>query len=103
MNFGSVSGEQFHIQQFDPVSPGETDYHLWVMTAKRADLRTELTALLSTLMRGERAVIKEDTVVLERLQEGLIEDSVPFMHGNYEDMLVQQHLWYRCNVLEGEQ
>ncbi len=103
VNFGSVSGEQFHIQQFDPVSPGETDYHLWVMTAKRADLRTELTALLSTLMRGERAVIKEDTVVLERLQEGLIEDSVPFMHGNYEDMLVQQHLWYRCNVLEGEQ
>lgn len=101
VNFGSVSGEQFHLQQFDPVSPSETDYHLWVMTAKRADMRTELTALLSSLMRGERAVIKEDTVVLERLQDGLVEGSLPFMHGDYEQKLVQQHLWYRRYVLEG--
>lgn len=100
VNFCSVRGEHFLLQQYDPVSPGETDYHLWMMTAKRSDARTDFTALLSTLIRGERAVIAEDTKVLEKLQDGLAEDALPFMHGDYEEKLVQQHLWYRSNVLE---
>lgn len=99
VNFCSVKGEHFLLQQYDPVSPGVTDYHLWMMTARRKDEQTDFTALLSTLIRGERAVIAEDTVVLERLQGGLGEHSRRFMHGDYEAHLVQQHLWYRAQVL----
>jgi phenylpropionate dioxygenase-like ring-hydroxylating dioxygenase large terminal subunit len=99
VNFCSVKGEHFLLQQFDPVSPGETDYHLWMMTARRKDSRTDFTALLSTLIRAERTVIAEDTVVLERLQEGLGAHSQRMTHGDYEAHLVAQHLWYRACVL----
>lgn len=99
VNFCSVRGEHFLLQQYDPISPGVTDYHLWMMTARRKDERTDFTALLSTLIRGERAVIDEDTVVLERLQDSFGKHSPPFMHGEYEAHLVRQHQWYRHQVL----
>lgn len=99
VNFCSVKGEHFLLQQFDPVSPGVTDYHLWMMTATRKDERTDFTALLSALIRGERTVIAEDTVVLESLQDGFGKHSGRFMHGEYEAHIVQQHLWYRTHVL----
>lgn len=102
VNFCSVRGEHFLLQQYDPVSPGVTDYHLWMMTARRKDARTDFTALLSSLIRGERAVIAEDTLVLERLQDGLGPHSAKFMHGDYEEHLVRQHLWYKKAVLETE-
>ncbi len=99
VNFCSVRGEHFLLQQYEPVSPGVTNYHLWMMTARRKSASTDFTALLSTLIRGERTVIAEDTLVLERLQQGLGPYSNSFMHGDYEAHLVQQHLWYRENVL----
>lgn len=99
VNFCSVKGGHFLLQQYDPVAPGETDYHLWMMTARRRDERTDFTALLSTLIRGERQVIAEDTHVLEHMQAGFGPRSGQVCHGDYEGMLVQQHLWYRVNVL----
>ena len=102
INFCSIKGEHFLVQQYEPVSPGETDYHLWMMTARRKDERTDFTALLSTLIRGERNVIAEDTLVLEKLQAGFGAHSSRFIHGDYEQHLVAQHLWYRAHVL-GEQ
>ncbi|WAH62499.1 aromatic ring-hydroxylating oxygenase subunit alpha [Xanthomonas hortorum] len=102
VNFCSIRGEHFLLQQYEPVAPGETDYHLWMMTARRKEQRTNFTALLSSLIRGERTVIAEDTVVLERLQSGIGPQSRQFMHGDYEEHLVSQHLWYRTHVL-GEQ
>lgn len=101
VNFCSVRGEHFLLQQYEPVSPGETDYHLWMMTARRKDPHSNFTALLSTLIRGERAVIAEDTLVLERLQRGIGTRARKFMHGDYELHLVNQHLWYCAHVLEG--
>ncbi|MFC3656288.1 aromatic ring-hydroxylating dioxygenase subunit alpha [Xanthomonas hyacinthi] len=99
VNFCSVRGDYFLLQQYDPVSAHETDYHLWVMTARRKSERTDFTALLSNLIRGERIVIAEDTVLLERMQAGFGAHSPRFMHGDYETQLVRQHLWYRANVL----
>lgn len=99
VNFCSVKGDHFLLQQYDPVSPGVTDYHLWMMTATRKEASTDFTALLATLIRGERKVIAEDTLVLERLQGGFGEHSRRFMHGEYEAHIVQQHLWYRKHVL----
>jgi len=99
VNFYSVRGDSFVLQQYDPVSAHETDYHLWVMTARRKSERTDFTALLSALIRIEHEVIAEDTAVLERMQAVLGPHSRQFMHGDYETQLVRQHLWYRANVL----
>ena len=99
VNFCSVKGEHFLLQQYDPVAPGESDYHLWMMTARRKDARTDFSALLSTLIRGERRVIAEDTLVLEQMQAGFGPHSGRVSHGDYEGMLIEQHLWYRANVL----
>lgn len=99
INFCSISGERFLLQQYDPVSAGETDYHLWVMTARRKHVSTDFTALLSTMIRDDRRVIAEDTQVLEKMQSGFGPYSGRVTHGDYESMLVDQHLWYRANVL----
>lgn len=99
VNFGCVRGESFHLQQYDPVCPGETDYHLWVMTARRKNDKSDFTALLRSLMSIEHSVVSEDVVVLEKLQAGLGEHSREFMHGDYEGSIVRQHEWYRANVL----
>ena len=102
VNFCCVRGEHFLLQQYDPVAPGVTDYHLWMMTAKRKSAQTDFTALLSALIRGERKVIAEDTVILEKLQDGLGSHSRRFTHGDYEAHIVQQHLWYRESILESQ-
>jgi phenylpropionate dioxygenase-like ring-hydroxylating dioxygenase large terminal subunit len=99
VNFCSVKGAHFLLQQYEPVSAGHTDCHVWIMTARRLDSAPDMTALLATLMRGERTVIAEDTQVLERMQSGLNGVSSPFMHGDYEVPLAKQHVWYRFNVL----
>src|SRR5690606_27651197 len=99
VNFCSVKGEHFLLQQYEPVAPGETDYHLWMMTARCKDPHTDFTALLSTLIRNERTVIAEDTMILEKLQAGFGAHSGHFNHGDYEAHLVQQHLWYLHHVL----
>jgi len=100
VHFCSIRAEHFLIQQYDPVSPSETDYHLWMMTSRRKDTRTDFTALLIGLLRGERKVIAEDTAVLEGLQSNLGDHSSQVCHGDYEEHLVRQHQWYRHNVLK---
>lgn len=100
VNFCSIRGQHFLLQQYDPVSPGETDYHLWMMTARRHDTRTDFTALLRAIMNSERFVIQEDAIHLEALQQGFNPRSSRVMHGDYEEPLVKQHLWYRANVLQ---
>ncbi|MDF5810288.1 hypothetical protein P4123_30750 [Pseudomonas aeruginosa] len=44
MNFCGVRGEHFLLQQYDPVAPGETDYHLWMMMPG-ARIRRPISAL----------------------------------------------------------
>ncbi len=99
VNFCSVRGEHFLLQQYDPVAPGITDYHLWMMTARRKDARADFVPLLSALIRAERSVIAEDTVILEHLQGNMGPHSPRFTHGEYEMPLVRQHMWYRSQVL----
>jgi hypothetical protein len=99
VNFCSVRGDHFLLQQYDPSGPGETKYHLWMMTARRKDKRTDFTALLRSLISGERYVIEEDAVYLNALQANLETTTTPMVHGDYEVPLVNQHLWYRAHVL----
>jgi len=101
VNFCSIRGVHFLLQQYDPVSPGETDYHLWMMTARRKDAATDFTALLRDIFLKERNVIEEDAVFLERMQASLGEWSALPRHGTYELPLIRQHRWYIEHVLQG--
>jgi len=102
VNFCCIKGSQFLLQQYEPVSPGQTDCHVWIMTAKRHENAPDFTALLATLMRAELAVMAEDTAILEKMQSNLGVHSGHFLHGNYETALIKHHVWYRSFVLDNE-
>jgi hypothetical protein len=84
----------FLIQQFIPTAPGISEYHLWVMTARRRDRRTQFTPLLWALIKAEKEVIDEDAVALEQLQKKLHLDSGRCQHGIYEAHIVRMMRWY---------
>jgi len=99
VNFCSVRGVHFLLQQFDPVAPDLTDYHLWMMTAKRNSPAQDFTALLASFFKSERNVIEEDAVYLTRMQNALDgEYGRRMSHGDYELPLILQHRWYQENV-----
>ena len=99
VNLCSINGLHFVLQQYDPVAPGSSDYHLWIMTARRKHPDTDFTALLRTLMSAERAVVEEDLQHLQALQGAFGPWSPPVSHGNYEQPLIDQHRWYVANVV----
>ncbi len=101
VNFCSIRGMHFLLQQYDPVSPGQTDYHLWMMTARRKEATTDFTALLRDIFLKERNVIEEDAIFLERMQSSLGEWSALPRQGTYELPLIRQHRWYIDTVLDG--
>ena len=100
INFASVGGDFFLIQQYMPIAPGRTEYHLWMAPAGRLSKRTDLTPVLRALMDAEKTVIDEDCVLLEAMQSAFHENQSPMMHGAYEHRLFRLGKWYRENVLE---
>ncbi len=99
VNFCSVRGVHFLLQQYDPVTPDLTDYHLWMMTAKRNSKGQDFSALLASFFKSERRVIEEDAVYLSRMQNALDADyDRQMLHGDYELPLILQHRWYKENV-----
>jgi phenylpropionate dioxygenase-like ring-hydroxylating dioxygenase large terminal subunit len=99
VNFGSVAGDYFLIQQYMPISPSRTEYHLWVVTAERLNRRQDFTALLRGLMDTEKKIIDEDSVLLEKMQASLYPSATPALHGAYENKLYRMGKWYSDNVL----
>lgn len=100
VNFASVAGEYFLIQQYMPVSPSRTEYHLWVVTAERLNRRQDFTALLRALMDGEKKIIDEDSVLLDKMQASLYDTAPPALHGAYEHHLYRLGKWYGENILD---
>jgi choline monooxygenase len=94
VNYCSVHGQMFLIQQFMPKSPGVTEYHLTVLTARRKNPRLQLAPLLWALIKGEKRVIDEDAVALEQLQQKRHLNSEPCQHGIYEVHIVRMLRWY---------
>lgn len=86
VNFISIGGVVFLIQQFVPVASGRIEYHLWVATARQPTRDPATPAILWSQAKGEKAVIDEDVVVLEALQRGL-NAGEPAFHGAYETRL----------------
>ena len=99
VNLASVNGLHFLLQQFDPVAPDRTDFHLWMMTARRTGNAPDITALLRTLLDAERRVIEEDVRLLESMQAALGPWTPTPVLGAHEAPLAAQQRWHALHVL----
>lgn len=88
VNFISVGGLVFLVQQFEPVSPTQTRVRFTLCTARPTGRLAALPAILRGHLKSEVDVLMEDVAYLERLQAGLHEGSPPIHHGRYEHALV---------------
>jgi phenylpropionate dioxygenase-like ring-hydroxylating dioxygenase large terminal subunit len=99
VNFCSISGDHFLIQQFDPMSALKTRYRLEIQTAKRKD-KVNFKPLLKALIDNEKKVIDEDIIYLESQQRN-IESSgqgASYLQGANEVPLKQFIEWMKSNV-----
>ncbi len=87
VNFTSIAGVFFPIQQFNPGAPERTDYSMWVLTGLQKQPNPATPAILWAQAKGEKSVIDEDIVVLEALQRGLGHGASPAFQGTYETQL----------------
>lgn len=95
VNFISVGGYFFLVQQFNPVAPGKTEVSFSLMTARKTRRNPASAALLWAHMRGEKTVLDEDIRALEKLQAGLHARGRVANHGAYEAQLMKNHFHYR--------
>jgi phenylpropionate dioxygenase-like ring-hydroxylating dioxygenase large terminal subunit len=88
VNFISLAGYVFLIQQFDPVAPDRTDVLFTLMTAREKRRMPAMPAILWGHLRGEKRVLDEDIALLEKLQASLNPESASAHHGAYEARLI---------------
>lgn len=100
VNFISLAGYVFLIQQFDPVAPGRTDVLFTLAVAREKKRIPALPAILWGHLKGEKRVLDEDVRVLEGLQAALHEDSARAEHGAYESRLTDAAGIY-ARIMEG--
>jgi len=87
VNFISVGGRVFLIQQFDPIAADRTEVRLTLTTAREKQRINALPAILWGHMKDEARVLNEDKVLLEALQARLHAGGQPACHGAYETQL----------------
>jgi phenylpropionate dioxygenase-like ring-hydroxylating dioxygenase large terminal subunit len=98
VNFGSIHGEHFYLQQYVPVAPNCIEYHSWVFTTRlKADIPPQ-PHLLWGIHHAEKRVIDEDMVLLSALQKALSSASSVGMMGNHEASLAAMGRWYLQQV-----
>ena len=95
INFISVGGYVFLIQQFDPVAPDRTDVRFTLTCARPTQRIAALPAILWGHLKGEKRVLDEDRVILEALQRGLHKGGPVARHGVYEAQLHRVAMVYR--------
>jgi phenylpropionate dioxygenase-like ring-hydroxylating dioxygenase large terminal subunit len=87
VNFISVGGLVFLVQQFDPIAPDHTDVRFTLMTAREKQRIGALPAILWGHLKGEKRVLDEDRALLEALQARLHAGGRRAFHGAYETQL----------------
>jgi|SRR5450830_1498392 len=87
VNFISLGGLVFLIQQYEPISPGKTNVIFSLMTAHEKQKISAMPAILWGHLKGEKRVLDEDIVLLEALQKSLHAGSQRAYHGAYESQL----------------
>jgi phenylpropionate dioxygenase-like ring-hydroxylating dioxygenase large terminal subunit len=101
VNFGSIHGESFYLQQYVPTAAGRIDYHSWVFTTKlRAGVSSQ-PHLLWGIHHAEKRVIDEDAVLLTALQRSLGSAVSVGMMGDHEASLHAMGRWYMQELEEG--
>ncbi|CAJ50690.1 aromatic ring-hydroxylating oxygenase subunit alpha [Bordetella avium] len=96
-NFCSVGGRYYATQQYFPKSAGSFFYRMNFCLAEMT-AKFDAAPLLMAIARGERFVIDEDSVVLERVQRGFASASGRewrFTQGDYEEHLMRQMVYLR--------
>ncbi len=71
LNFGSINGETFFLQQYVPTAPDRFTFRSWVFTSRMKDGVPPQPQLLWGIHHAEKKVIDEDRVLLEKLQKSL--------------------------------
>ncbi len=87
VNFISLGGLTFLVQQFHPLAPDRTEVRFTLCAAKEARRIPALPAILWGHLKSEVAVLHEDLGHLEALQSHLHADAPRARHGIYEDRL----------------
>jgi phenylpropionate dioxygenase-like ring-hydroxylating dioxygenase large terminal subunit len=98
VNYCSIGGDHFLIQQFDPIDALSNNYRLEIVTAKRKEL-VNFSPLLKALIEGEKRVINEDIIFLESQQINLKKSgSTDYFQGVNEAPLRRFRKWTIDNV-----
>lgn len=95
VNFISVGGLVFLVQQFEPVSPTQTRVRFTLCIAQANGRLPALPAILRGHLKSEVAVLMEDVAFLEKLQAGFHQGSPSVNHGRYEHALIGFGLAYK--------
>lgn len=88
VNFISLGGLTFLVQQFDPIAPDQTEVRFTLCAARETRRLPALPAILWGHLKSEVAVLNEDIGHLEALQSHLHPDAASANHGVYESRLI---------------
>jgi hypothetical protein len=94
VNFISVGGLTFLVQQFEPVSATETIVKFTLCAARTKSRLPALPAILRAHLKGEVDVFMEDVYFLSKLQESMHTKLPNVVHGKYEHALMGFGLTY---------
>lgn len=98
VNFGSIHGEHFYLQQFVPISADRVEYHSWVFTSRLKSGIPPQPHLLWGIHHAEKRVIDEDIVLLNALQQALQSAESIGTMGAHEAPLAAVGKWYMQNL-----
>lgn len=102
VNFGSIHGEHFYLQQYVPIAPDRIEYHSWVFTSKLKQDTPVQPHLLWGIHHAEKRVIDEDTVLLTELQKALKTAPTVGIMGDHEAPLAAMGKWYMRRLSGGQ-
>lgn len=94
LNFGSLHGESFYLQQYVPKAPDRTEFHSWVFTSRLKPDVPPQPHLLWGIHHAEKRVIDEDRVLLNALQHALTSASTTGVMGDHEHRQHTMGRWY---------
>lgn len=99
-NIGSIHGEMYYLQFYEPVSPDQTTFHSWVATARtEATFESKLPSLLWGMHHSEKKVIDEDRVILEATHAAL-SPGVEQTLGDFDANVHRFRSWLVSNIYE---
>ncbi len=94
VNFGSIHGEHFYLQQYVPLAADRIEYHSWVFTSRLKPGVPSQPHLLWGIHHSEKRVVDEDMVLLNSLQRALKACATVGTMGDHEASLVAIGRWY---------